>query len=194
MSTSVFRSFLKAFIFFIVLGSGIILIGADHVTAQGYRHPQTDITLPDSIGGSLYLWKVTNFEKDHPGVGVGVSYRHAQQLMRVDIYFYTNKEPNIPHGITSVVEKELKNIIQGLKYQNLSIVIPKEIIPIGSMPFLHSALTYSQNDKGWVSHRYLTGYRNHFIKIYITYTADNATEGERLTSAVLHTVGNALPQ
>lgn len=192
MSQIIFRSFPKSFILSFLVCLGIIFFVALAASAESYRHQQTGITLPDNISDSLYLWRVTDFEKDHPGAGIGVSYRHRQQLIRVDIYFYNNKLPDIPYGITGTVENEMKNILQGLKYQNLTMVIPKEIVPVSAVPFLHCSLTYSQNDTGWISHRYLTGFRNHFVKIYSTYMADRAAEGERLTAALLQTIGNAL--
>lgn len=169
-----------------------------HASAEPYRHSQTGLTLPDRID-VLKLWMVRDYEKDHPGLGAGLSYRHDQQIIRVDVFIYDKKVPTIPDGAAGIVETELKNAIGDIytlekrgNYRNVSMITQKEIVPVGTGSFLHSLVTFFQNNAKWTSHIYITGYKKNFMKLRITYMSDSASEGERLTAAVLRVVGSAL--
>ncbi len=165
----------------------VLLAMASNSAAEQYRHQKTGILFPDTIN-SLKLVRATDYEPLYAGLGVGISYR--TDTMRADIFLYDLKRGPIPEGVLSpVIGKEFDqalNDITGMEkqgtYKNVSIIIKKETVPVGRLKFIHSGLTYEQNNIKLISHLYLTGYQGLFMKLRITYFS-NARETEEANYA-----------
>ncbi|MEN6617685.1 MAG: hypothetical protein ABFD12_14105 [Syntrophorhabdus sp.] len=155
-----------------------MLLPATNANAAPYRHERTNIVFPDTVN-TLKLVKTTDYEPLYAGLGTGISYR--TETMRADIFLYDLKQGPIPEGashitVTNEFEQALNDILalekQGT-YKNVSILIRKEIIPVGpKLKFVHSLLTYQQNNIKLISHLYLTGHNGLFVKLRITYFQD----------------------
>lgn len=159
-----------------VVAAVFMALMALRVAAEPYRHQKTGLLFPDTIN-ALKLVRVTDYEPLYAGLGTGISYR--TEAMRADIFLYDLTQGPVPEGVSSPVltrefEQALSDIMAMEKqgtYKNVSFLIRKETVPVGRGKFLHSLLTYEQNNIKLVSHLYLTGYRGLFMKLRITYFA-----------------------
>jgi hypothetical protein len=175
----------------------VFLAVALNARADAYRHPQTGILFPEAVG-AVKLIDVKDYEKEYPGLGVGIMYR--TNTFKVDVFVYDMGKPSIPAGITSpaiaeqfeqargdVYELEKRGV-----YQDVVTLIPKETIQIRDFPFLHSKMTYTQDNIKRVSHLYLAGYKGQFVKVRITYFLDDSANGEKSLDAFLNVLGSNL--
>lgn len=164
--------------------TALFLITASIGAAEQYRHPRTGIVFPDTIS-TMKLARATDYEPLYAGLGTGISYR--TETMRADIFLYDLKQGPIPEGTSSpVVAKEFDlafNEIMALEkqgiYKNVSVLIRKEIVPAGHLKFIHSIMTYEQNNIKLISHLYMTGYGGLYMKLRVTYFA-SARESEEI--------------
>lgn len=163
----------------------LLMLTVSSVAAQQqYRHQKTGIVFPATIN-TLKLVKATDYEPLYAGLGTGISYR--TETMRSDIFLYDLKQGPIPEGVSSpIVTKEFDQALNDIlamekqgTYKNISVLIKKETVPAGRLKFIHSILTYEQNNTKLISHLYLTGYGGLFMKLRITYFA-NARETEEM--------------
>lgn len=157
----------------ILAAVAVFVMMVSHGAAEQYQHPKTGIVFPDTIN-ALKLVKVTDYEPLYAGLGSGISYR--TETMRADIFLYDMKQAVIPDGVSSPVtdrefDQAFSDILEMEKrgtYKNISVATKKEIVPVGNLKFIHSVLTYEQNNIKLVSHLYLTGCRGLFMKFRIT--------------------------
>lgn len=160
----------------------VFMIIVSHSAAEQYRHQKTGIVFPDAIN-TLKLVRATDYEPLYAGLGTGVSYRN--ETMRADIFLYDMKQDPIPDGVSSpVVAREFDQAFSDIlamekqgTYKNISVIGKKEIVPVGSLKFIHCVLTYDQNNIRLISHLFLTGHRGLFMKFRITYFA-SASQAE----------------
>lgn len=139
---------------------------------------------PPRIGG-LELSNQTNFEQKSPGLGLGWSY-HTEGI-KADVYLYTGRLTTIPDDLSSPLVaghfQEVVSEIYAMKaqgyYTDVRTVTPEERIYIGSTPFLHAELKFTQENVPRVSHVYLTVWKNQFLKIRFTYFASEQKAGTK---------------
>jgi hypothetical protein len=177
--------------------SMILFVFVFNAAAASYKHPKTGIFFPELIG-DVRLEKVTDYEKEYPGLGVGVSYR--ADTFKADVYMYDARLGPIPAGITEpIITKQFEQAMGDVytlekrgSYKDLVVQIQKETAQVGRFPFLHSMMMYTQDNIKRVSHLYLTGYKGQFIKVRITYFSSDAVKGEKTLAAFLNIIGNNL--
>ena len=158
----------------VIVFAVVMFVSVGNGFAEPYRHQRTGLVFPDPVN-TLKLVRATDYEPLYSGLGTGVSYR--TDTMRADIFLYDLGQGPIPDGISSqVVNKEFDQAFQDIyaleaqgTYRNISVLLKKEAAPVGDhLKFLHSSLTYEQNNIKLISHLYLTGYRGLFMKLRIT--------------------------
>ncbi|MBA4419133.1 MAG: hypothetical protein C0392_14685 [Syntrophus sp. (in: bacteria)] len=168
-----------------------------NAAAAPYKHPKTGVSFPELVG-DVSLVKVTDFEKEYPGLGVGISYR--ADTFKGDVYIYNLSMGQVPAGIAAPVitgqfEQAMGDVYTLEKrgsYKDLVVQIKQETVQVGNFPFLHSMMTYTQDDIKRVSHLYLTGYKGQFLKVRITYFSTDAAKGEKTLAAFINMIGNNL--
>lgn len=164
-------------------------------SAEPYRHSKTGLVFPDPVG-SMKLVKVTDYEPLYAGLGTGISYR--TETIRADVFLYDMQKSPVPNGILSpVVTDEFEQAIADIysmeksgTYKNISTIIKKETASVGSLKFLHSVLTYEQNNIKLISHLYLTGYGGLFVKLRVTYFTDVKAHEETNLAMFLAMIGD----
>ncbi len=167
-----------------------LLVFAGNAHAEPYRHQRTGLLFPDPVN-TLKLVRATDYEPLYAGLGTGISYR--TDTMRADIFLYDLTQGPIPDGVSSqVVSKEFDQALQDIysletqgTYRNVSIVVRKEIVPVGDLKFFHGLLTYEQNNIKLISHLYLTGCRGLFMKLRVTCFKDTKVREEPNLAAFL---------
>ncbi|MBP7529780.1 MAG: hypothetical protein KA801_17800 [Syntrophorhabdaceae bacterium] len=174
----------------------IIVMTVQNVLAEPYRHQKTGLLFPDPVG-TMKLVRATDYEPLYAGLGTGISYR--TQTIRADVFLYDLVQGPIPDGISSpIVSKEFDQAsgdIYSLEkqgtYRNVSVIVKKETVAAGGhIKFLHSVLTYEQNNIKLISHLYLTGYRGFFMKLRITYFQEAKASEEANLAAFLAMIGD----
>ena len=150
--------------------------------AEPYRHPATALVFPEKIAG-MVKGKVTNFEHERPGLGISIGYNTPS--ITTTIYIYTLGLTNIPNGAGSkAILQHFKQVIADVYaaerfglYKSV-MKLSKETVSLGcdagSSKALSALLAYTQSGTERFSRIYLTGYKDHFIKIRFTY--DKAAE------------------
>lgn len=179
----------------VVFAIAVMAVEAPIASAEPYRHPKTGLVFPDPVG-SMKLVKVTDYEPLYAGLGTGISYR--TETIRADVFLYDMQKGPVPNGISSpVVADEFEQAIADIysmekngTYKNISTMIKKETVPVGSLKFLHSVLTYEQNNIKLISHLYLTGYGGLFIKLRVTYFTDARVREEANLAMFLTMIGD----
>jgi len=144
-------------------------------------------TFPPRIG-SLELSSQTNFEQRSPGLGMGWSY-HTEGI-KADVYLYNGRLTTIPNDLSSPLVaghfQEVVAEIYAMKsqgyYSDVRTIAPEEKVYIGSMPFLHAELKFTQENVPRISHVYLTVWKNQFLKIRFTYFASEEKTGAKALS------------
>jgi len=172
-----------------------MVMAAGIASAEPYRHPKTGLVFSDPVG-SMKLVKTTDYEPLYAGLGTGISYRTG--TIRADIFLYDLQKGPIPNGVSSpVVTNEFEQAITDIysmekqgTYKNVSMIIKKETVPIGGLKFLHSVLTYEQNNIKLISHLYMTGYGGLFLKLRVTYFTEAKAREEVNLAAFLSMIGD----
>jgi len=182
---------MRAFLLFLFLFSRLVW------AQDGYQPPDVGIKFPDTIA-NMALVKITDYEKQTPGLGVGASYRANYE--KADIYAYSGGLSNLTDGAGSIeVQKHFKEIVgeivemerQG-RYQDVKIVGQPGKVEIGTQLFLHAELSYVQDNEPRISHVYLTILKGRFLKIRYIYFASKADEGIQTLNQLLKALETAL--
>lgn len=164
---------------------------------EDYKSPELGITFPGKLAG-MTLVKVTNYEEESPGLGVGLSYRSEKE--KADIYIYNNRLTRIADGIGSAeIQQHFKDVAVEIlemekrgHYRNVKIVVPLEKIQVGSQPFLHAEVQFESQDIPRISHIYLSALNDNYFKIRYTYVASESEEGKKVLESLLKSLGPAL--
>jgi hypothetical protein len=146
------------------------------------------------------LIDVRDYEKEYPGLGVGIMYR--TNTFKADVFLYDLGNPSIPSGAASQVItdqfEQARGDVYTLEkrgiYKDIAVLIQKETVNMGDFPFLHSRMTFTQDDIKRVSHLYLAGYKGQFVKVRITYFFNNTADGEQSLAEFLNTLGISLKE
>lgn len=179
-----------------VVAAVILAVTVRSVPAEPYRHQRTGLVFPDLVN-TMKLVRTTDYEALYAGLGTGISYR--TEKMRADVFLYDLQQGPVPGGISSeIMNKEFDNALADIyslekqgTYRNVSVIVKKETVPVGGrLKFLHSILTYEQNNIKLISHLYLTGYGGLFMKLRITYFQDAKAREEANLAAFLAMIGD----
>ncbi len=150
------------------------------------------LTFPDRIAGAT-LGPVTDFEKDHPGLGYGVRYR--QQGWAIDIYIYDDAIKSIPDDLSAEVHKTQLQQAQGDIFEMQKRGTYAQVKLVGShvikdrsgrTRFLCEDFTFVRPGTGNVdSYLCLTGWHNKFVKFRLTtlHRAGSGSEAKRFMDA-----------
>jgi hypothetical protein len=139
----------------------------------------------------------------NPKHGYFVSYRAKQDLV-VNVYVYNSTSERIPDGASSEIVKEESGLVEeGLKeakrqgaYKSYAERASGEA-KVGNSPRAPTAqrrlFEIERADVGRVlTDVYITGYKNHFVKIRITYPVGRRVEAEKAFAPVLEALGRML--
>jgi hypothetical protein len=156
---------------------------------NSYHDKPTGISFPDQLGG-MNRGEITDFEKDHPGLGVGILYRASDPAIYADIYVYNLGVPSIPTGWDSKMihdewkqaEGDIYTIEKQGKYQQVKNL--KESSALLGMDknapiALRADFSYISNGSKKLSYLYMMGYHKNFIKIRFTFPEAMKAEGEK---------------
>lgn len=172
---------------------------------RGFPHEDKEIgvTFPAKLG-DMDLVGIANYQPS----GLGYSLRYCgPEWIKIDLYVYNKKLSSVPDGIYSREVKveflDIEKIIRIKSDRNeygdtkkIAVgVVPKD----GPVHFLWSCFEYSQltgsgvDYKGpRISERYITGFRNHFIKFFATYWKEKEESGKKLTSDFIRDLSKIL--
>ena len=89
------RYTLKAIYLFLILFVFVV-----NASAGTYRHPKTGVFFPEAVG-DVRLIDTKDYEKENPGLGVGIMYR--TNTFKADFFLYDMGNPSIPSGVASPV-------------------------------------------------------------------------------------------
>jgi hypothetical protein len=154
-----------------------LLLFASGASAAPYQHPATGLVFPDRLA-SMQKDKVTDYEKDNPGLGVGIGYNSPGITLTIYVYNYGIKslpgspdDPAIRQHFAQVVGDVMT---MGLRGRYIDLVKSQETeVVLGSSPTgpkaLSASFSYVQNNVERLSKLYLTSYKNHFVKVRYTY-------------------------
>jgi hypothetical protein len=146
--------------------------------AEAYRHEPTGIVFPERLATLEKESEVTDFETERPGLGVSIGYNGPG--VTVTIYIYTMGLKKIPSDLNSPIMKasftQAANEIemageQGI-YRDVTKLSEGEATwgpEESGVNMLHASYSYNRDDEDRLSHLYLTGYQNHFLKVRFTY-------------------------
>ncbi|MDB5309277.1 MAG: hypothetical protein JWO38_3479 [Gemmataceae bacterium] len=159
--------------------------------------PGPAITLPD----------VEGFTRDQPLVykekGLGYSVGYKREGMTVTVYVYNQNRPRIAAGPESdAVKAEMLDSISGVEgnkttgtYKTISPTAEKVVsLGTGEKPpqFRWKQYEVALKDDRAFTELYLTGYKDHFVKMRVTYFAENAAASRKAIQLLLDAVGDAL--
>ncbi|MBU4460722.1 MAG: hypothetical protein KJ579_09150 [Verrucomicrobia bacterium] len=174
------------------LAAVLLCIGLDAL-AQPYRHPATDLVFPEQLAG-LERGDVTDYETKSPGLGVSVGYNVPG--ITVTIYLYTMGMKAVPDDLTSQpLKRHFAGVVSDVfragesgAYANVKKTAEGSAALDGSEKgprALHASFSYSQKGRDRLSHLYLMGFRNHFLKVRFTYDKDMQETAEAVRVKLL---------
>ena len=181
----------------VVLGALLVRLGGFPHVGTGYQRSEA-IDFPEVEG----FRRSKPFEFPDPRHGSVVSYEAGP--VRINIYVYDSGLDFIPDGASSnVVKEEAVLVEEGLrelrrrgKYRSYAERASGES-RVGDSPDAPRAqrrlFEIEREDGGRIlTDVYITGYRNHFVKIRLTYPEGMRTESERVAAPVLNALGACL--
>ncbi len=161
-------------IFFTVL---FLLFLPFQAFAEPYRHEATGLVFPDRLAG-MEKWRVTDFEKEQPGLGVSIGYTGPGITLTLYVYNLGLKSiPSDPKDkiLTDQFAAGVQDIYRAGEagaYTNLTRLYEKEIslTPAENSPkALLAEFSLLKRAKEGRSILILMGYKDHFVKIRYTY-------------------------
>jgi len=190
------------FLVFVWLFLAALPLLAELPANAAFHDESIDLTFPPRLSGLDFAEK-----EAYPVPELGYSVRYVlSNLIKLDIYVYDKGLPNISGGDSSaVVIDEFSQTVNALevledmgKIKNLK-SLDEGIRELkgkgGTNVFLWARHTYDQcHEEGVessdhrISESYLTGFRNRFLKLRITYK-ESAPDGERLTKEAIEAFG-----
>ncbi len=154
-----------------------------------YHHRPTGIVFPNRLGRLHKATEVTDYELKSPGLGVSIIY--GEPGIKVTIYLYTMGLSSIPNNLQSPILKEHFVEATGAiwqtqelgHYSNVTKLSEGEVAWDGTdtgAKSLHAAFSYTERGGECLSHIYLMGFQNHFLKVRFTYLKSNQKIAEEV--------------
>ena len=164
---------------------------------------------PKLPGPKIDFPEVKGFTRDKdaktfgkPELGYSVGYKAPG--ITVTVYVYNLGVKEIPAGAKSdAVKEQMKSAVadiytlkeRGL-YKSVKELSKDEVVPLGKGKDAPTALRrqfeLGRDDGTRLSDAYLTGYKDHFVKIRISYDPEGKEEAEKKIAALLEGIGSAL--
>jgi hypothetical protein len=169
----------------------IILLLTRNLTAETYLHEPTGIMFPEQLSGLEKRPEVEDYESQTPGLGVGINY--AGPGIKVSVFVYSlclNEIPN--EEDSSILRAEFEKVNGDIRsaqekgwYKNvrkLSEPQTMQGLAVSKSRALHARYSYTEVERGkdCLSEIYLFPYRNHFVKIRITYVKESKHANEEI--------------
>ena len=181
---------------FLLFQVAFFFLSVQQAQGESYLHRPTGILFPEKIMG-LENVRVTDYEASYPGFGVGVSYRSP--TIKADVYLYTGGLPSIPDGVEStLVTQHFQQICGDIytleksgSYHSVE-RLSEGKVSLGTHVALSASFSYFQDGVEQVSYIYLTGYKNHFLKIRFTYHKSAESNGKTSLNTFLGRIGELL--
>lgn len=159
---------------------------------SSHEDPAIGIIFPPKLG-DLELEDITQFTQ--PGLGYKLRYFYTlPEWIKVDLYVYNKQLSSIPDGIYSkTVQTEFFALGRDIEKQSSYQGVKKIAVGVFSknrpVQLLWSCYEFSVLPQPGVrypgprvSESYITGFRNHFIKVRATYWKNLEQSGKKLTS------------
>lgn len=167
----------------IILAFIATLGDASNTAPQGYYYQSADVSFPDELAG-VKLYKVTNYEQQGPGLGVGVTYKTNH--LSFDIYFYQNNQNKISENIDDpLIVQQFQQAIADIHtlekmgyYRDVN-ELSRVKTPFGDREVQAAKLSYRYEGAEKISYVFLFSYANHFCKIRFTYDKSSDIEAEK---------------
>ncbi len=182
--------------------SGALCWAAD----PSWVHDETGIVFPGRLGGMVCRGTDRYGQQE---LGVSLRYEGAH-LLKTDVYVYNMGFKAIPNGIDSdVVRNHFESVTQdvfaaqrqGLYSSVVEIDGGTTLLggPKDGLRALYKCFEYYQNPSSGIvsterrrSYLLLTGYRNHFLKIRLTFLTNTEHYGEAMLKRFLADLGRVL--
>jgi hypothetical protein len=161
--------------------------------------PGPKIELPDVEGFTRS--KIRAYQE----TGLGYSVAYSTPAITVTLYVYNRNLNTIPDGPKSqIVQDELKQTTidideakRGGHYKSVKQVGGEEIVSLGKGRDAPTArrrqfLVELTKNGEKLSDAYVTGYKDHFIKLRITYDLEGKAESEKKIATLLDAIASAL--
>lgn len=185
----------------IFLVAAMILLMSQAVLAEAYRHEATGIVFPEYIATLVREAQRTDFESENPGLGI--SFGYSDLGIKVTVYVYTMGLPTIPDDLgSSIVKAQFQQTVDDVigagkagYYSNVKKIFEGETAwgNAGTKTrSLQASFTYNQNGQDCLSHVYLLGFKNHFVKVRLTYDKEVQESAEKTQKAFLEEFGRIL--
>jgi hypothetical protein len=179
-----------------------ILAPAAPLLGEEYADSQTGLRFPDKLGE---FSRVAVEEYKDKNFGVRVSYQ-LMSIARLDVYIYHAGHKQIGAGPDSEqVKSQYDQMKKGLYaveraglYSEVMLVSesqPALTTPAGELKFRQAYFTYKQNAQQaggqtlMHSHAYLTGHKDRFLKLRVTYTGADQAQAEAAHKKLLADLG-----
>lgn len=195
-NTMTFRLSILLTLIFCLIQAGLTADPTPPVStgAPASTHAATGLTFPAEIAGMKFEVE-TNDEAKTPGLGIRYSYR--AESIKADIYLYTGGHSTILAGPKSAVIQQyfdqavgdVETMGQLGHFKNVS-VKTRDQVTYG-VPFLRAILHYTQETPR-ISHLYLTGYKNHVLKVRLTHLESESANVDSQINAFWEFLGSAL--
>lgn len=163
----------------ILLAALLILLTNHVVLAEPYRHNATGLVFPDRLAMLEKKDEVTDYSAEDPGLGISLGYNGPGII--ITVYLYTMGLENIPTDLQSPILQEqfrqaVNDIVQTAKagyYVDLEKISEGEATwDATKVKSLQASFRFKRNDQDVLSQVHLLGYKNHFLKLRITYAKD----------------------
>jgi hypothetical protein len=146
----------------------------------------------------MTLENILDFETEMPGRGYG--YTYVASGIKATVYTYNLHYVDIPDGTdSSMVSKEFEKTINDVYTaewlgvcQSVKTLSRSEIVlgsPSSELSVLRAHLAFELDDTGFNSFVFLTGYRNRFLKIRVTYPRESEKKAKKTLERFLYDLG-----
>lgn len=157
-----------------------------------YYSPDLGLTFPATLAG-LAIDSITDWEQKRPGMGQSIAYVSPQ--VKATIFIYTAGLPQIREGIESSSAQAsfiqaMNEIFMAEKWGFLTSasLLESNRVAIASagkvITLLHAAFQLGEDGTERLSYLYVTGYRNRFVKLRLTYDSLDQDETQQHLSVV----------
>jgi hypothetical protein len=177
----------------------LLVVAGPLSAADDPKLPGPKIEFPDVKG--FTRGKPRTFPQAEFGYALGYN---AEEVV-VTVYVYSAGHKEIPAGAKSdLVKKEMEGAAKAMQdalkagfYKSVKEVGKDETVAIGRGKDAPVALRRKFEVEGKeggasLSETYLTGYKDHFVKLRVTYAAENKDEARKKLATLLDSLGAAL--
>ncbi len=169
------------------------------IRGEPYLHLPTGLVFPEWIAG-MVKDSITDFESDDPRLGIGIGYCGCAAYITVTIYLYNLGQSSIPNGADSdLIIQHFQQVINDVytsKHYSSVVKLSERKISFDQSPesleALSAAFSYTVDGTENLSFAYLTGYKNHFFKIRLTYPKSEETKAKPTQTRFINEIGKLL--